>query len=405
MKNLNSRRFLLIITIAVYVAFGLVTSVIGVIIDKFQVQYNVPLQVAALLPFAFYLSYGLFSIPFGVQMDRIGAKAVLISGMALMAMGCFFLYLSNNYILVIAMIFLAGIGVTAIQTAGNPFIRELDVPGRYTANLTIIIGIGALGYAFSPLLVPFIQAKGLPWSLVYLIFAIISIILLLLLISVKIPKVRLLEEEKISVAAIGSLLKEPVIITYTLAIFFYVGAEVGTSSYIIIFMEKVHNFGNNVSLWDKDTFLYLAFPSASALVVGLFWLLQAIGRLITGQMMKVMHPRSIFIFHSAGTCIAIVIAILSPPKVALLAFALTGYFTCASFTSIFSAAIQSFDKYHGAISGILCTAIAGGALIGFLVGSVGDRFGMRAAMVVNLVAFLYVFAISVFGKGKLDATI
>ena len=94
-----------IIIIAIYVAFGLVTSVIGVIIDKFQIQYNVPLQVAALLPFAFYLSYGLFSVPFGVQMDRIGAKAVLISGMVLMTLGCLLLYLSNNYILVIAMIF------------------------------------------------------------------------------------------------------------------------------------------------------------------------------------------------------------------------------------------------------------------------------------------------------------
>ena len=402
MERTGSGRFLLIITIAIYVAFGLVTSVIGVIIDKFQVQYNVSLNIAALLPFAFYLSYGLFSVPFGVQMDRLGAKTVLISGMVLMTLGCFFLYLSNNYILVIIMIFLAGIGVTAIQTAGNPFIRELDTPARYTANLTIIIGVGALGYAFSPVLVPLIQSKGLPWSDVYLIFTVISLILLLLLLAAKIPKVRLLEEEKINVAAIGTLLKEPVIITYTLAIFFYVGAEVGTSSYIIVFMDKVHDFGNNVSLWEKGTFMNLAFPSASALVVGLFWLFQALGRLFIGQLMKVFQPRSIFIFHSLGTCIALLIAIFSPAKIALVAFVLTGYFTCASFTSIFSAAIQSFDKYHGAISGILCTAIVGGAVIGFLVGAVGANFGMRGAMTVNLIAFLYVFAISVWGKGKLN---
>ena len=90
MERTGSGRFLLIITVAIYVAFGLVTSVIGVIIDKFQVQYNVSLNIAALLPFAFYLSYGLFSVPFGVQMDRLGAKTVLISGMVLMTLGCFF---------------------------------------------------------------------------------------------------------------------------------------------------------------------------------------------------------------------------------------------------------------------------------------------------------------------------
>ena len=101
-------------------------------------------------------------------------------------------------------------------------------------------------------------------------------------------------------------------------------------------MDKVHNFGNNISLWDKGTFMNLAFPSASALVVGLFWLFQAIGRLVIGQLMKVFKPRSIFIFHSAGTCISLIIAIVSPAKIALIAFVLTGYFTCASFTSIFS---------------------------------------------------------------------
>ena len=212
MNNPRSHRFLLIVTILIYVTFGLVTSVIGVIIDKFQIQYNVPLQVAAFLPFAFYLSYGLFSIPFGVQMDRLGAKDVMVMGMALMTVGCILLYLSNNYILVIAMIFLSGIGVTAIQTAGNPFIRELDNPERYTANLTTIIGINALGCALSPMLVPVIQAKGFPWSAIYLIFGVISLVLLIMLISAKVPKIRLLEEEKINTAAIGALLKEPIII-------------------------------------------------------------------------------------------------------------------------------------------------------------------------------------------------
>jgi len=54
MNKPNKNKYLLIITVLMYVAFGLVTSVIGVIIDKFQSEYNLPLQIAALLPFAFY---------------------------------------------------------------------------------------------------------------------------------------------------------------------------------------------------------------------------------------------------------------------------------------------------------------------------------------------------------------
>jgi len=179
--------FLLIVTILMYVSFGLLTSVIGVIIDKFQVDYNVSLAIAALLPFAFYLAYGLSSIPFGMAMDRYGAKAILLLGMVLMTAGSFLFYLSNDYMVVIFMIFIIGVGVTAIQIAGNPFIRELDSPTQYTANLTIIIGIGSLGYAFSPVLVPLIQANGFSWHTVYLIFGIINGVILVLLCFAKFP--------------------------------------------------------------------------------------------------------------------------------------------------------------------------------------------------------------------------
>lgn len=402
MNKSYRNKYLLTITILMYVAFGLVTSVIGVIIDKFQSEYNLPLQIAALLPFAFYLSYGLFSIPFGIAMDRIGARSVLLLGMALMTLGSFLFYASNNYVIVILMIFTTGVGVTAIQTAGNPFIRELDAPSRYTANLTAIIGIGALGYAFSPLLVPFVQNNGFSWTAVYLIFGIINALLFVLLYFAKFPEVQILEEEKIQLSQVASLLKDRLILFYSLGIFLYVGAEVGTSSYILIFMKQIHGVNNNDSFWKAGTLLYAAFPSKAALVVAFFWLFQAMGRLIISPMMKLVGEKKLFMFHSFGTIISLIFATLGNSDLSLVAFALVGYFTCASFTSIFSAAIQSFDSNHGTISGILGTAIVGGAFLGWLVGAVGGLLNMKWAMVINLIAFSYVFALAVFGKGKLD---
>ena len=402
MKKKKTHWYLITITVLMYVSFGLLTSVIGVIIDRFQMQYDVSLKIAALLPFAFYLSYGLLSIPFGLAMDRIGARFVLLFGMILMTLGSFLFYFSNNYLIVIFMIFLTGAGVTAIQTAGNPFIRELDAPKRYTANLTIIIGIGALGYAISPILLPLIESAGLSWNTVYLVFGIINSILLFLLIIAKFPEISISVEERIQSSVIRKLLRNPLIITYALGIFLYVGAEVGTSSYIIPFMGKIHGVGPNESLWEKGTFFASVFPSISALVVAAFWLFQAIGRLIIGPMMKFIKPRKIFIIHSLLTCITLIITIYTPKEVAFIGFALVGYFTCASFTSIFSATIQSFDKNHGAISGILCTAIVGGAFLGFLVGFIGDLINIQVAMLINVLAFFYVFVLAIWGKGKLN---
>ncbi|MGC8595893.1 MAG: MFS transporter [Candidatus Kryptoniota bacterium] len=389
-------------TVLMYISFGLLTSVIGVIIDRFQAEYSLPLQIAALLPFAFYLSYGLFSIPFGVAMDKWGARYVLLLGLFLMAAGSFLFYLSNQYMIVILMIFIIGIGVTAVQTAGNPFIRELDKPERYTANLTTIIGIGALGYAVSPLLVPIVETNGFSWNSVYLFFGFLNLLLLLLIYFAKFPDVHLSEEEKIRVSQVGALIKNPIILAYTLGIFLYVSGEVGTSSYIVIFMNKIHNVTSEDSFWKSGTILHSAFPSKSALVVGLFWLFQALGRLAIAPMMKFLGERRLFVFHSLGTVVMLAVAIIGSTTVSLVAFSLVGYFTCASFTSIFSAAINSFETNHGTISGILGTAIVGGAFGGWLVGAAGGMFNMKWGMVINMIAFTYVFGLAVWGKGKLD---
>ena len=393
---------LVFVTVILYISFGLLTSVIGVIIDKFQVEYDVSLSIAALLPFAFFLSYGLTSIPFGLAMDKYGAKRILLIGIILMTLGSFLFYLSNNYIIIILVIFLVGVGVTAIQTAGNPFIRELDTPDKYTANLTIIIGIGSLGYAFSPLLVPFIQSNGFSWKTVYLLFGIINAIILVLLALSKFPDIQLNEEEKINFTNISVLLKSPVIITYGLGIFLYVGAEVGVSSYIITYMSKIHGVTNSQSFWNEGSFMYSVFPSKIALVVALFWMFQAMGRLIISPLMRFFSEKKIFIFHSLGTLIALIAAVLGNANTAIVAFALVGYFTCASFTSIFSAAINSFKENHGTISGILGTAIVGGAIVGWLVGFTGQFSNMKWGMAINLLAFAYVFGLALWGKGKLD---
>jgi MFS transporter, FHS family, L-fucose permease len=402
MVHSKKNSFLFAVTIFLYISFGLLTSVIGVIIDNFQIDYNVSLTIAALLPFSFFLSYGLLSIPFGMAMDKYSAKSVLLTGTVLMALGSFLFYASNNYIIIILVIFLVGAGVTAIQVAGNPFIRELDAPKKYTANLTIVIGIGALGYAFSPLLVPLIQANGFSWKAVYLLFGIINALLLILLAFSKFPEVRLNEEEKINFSKIGSLLKNPIIITYGLGIFLYVGAEVGVSSYIITFMNKIHGVSYSQSFWKEGSFMFTVFPSKTALVVALFWLFQALGRLIISPLMKYISEKKIFIFHSIGTIITLIAAITGNATTALIAFPLVGYFTCASFTSIFSAAINSFKENHGTISGIIGTAIVGGAFVSWLVGFTGEHLNMKWGMSINLLAFIYIFFLAFWGKGRLD---
>ena len=146
--------------------------------------------------------------------------------------------------------------------------------------------------------------------------------------------------------------------------------------------------------------MHQLFPSKTALIVALFWLLQAVGRLVASALMRRVSERAVFIVHSALTVVALVVAMMGSEGVALVSFALVGYFTCVSFTAIFSAVINSFNHDHGMLSGILGTAIVGGAFIGWLVGVVGNAYGMVWGMAVNVIAFAYVMAVAVWGKRK-----
>ena len=400
MGNSGKRQTMLLgITALIYVVFGLLTSVIGVAIDRFQAQYGVSLGVAALLPLAFFLAYGLTSIPFGLLTDRFGAKSVLLLGTALMGTGSALCYLSAAAWAVIVSVFLIGTGVTAVQIAGNPFVRELDQPSRYTSNLTLIIGIGALGYALSPLIVPVLQANNLSWTTIYLLLAVVNAVIFVVVAFAHFPKTTTNADERLNLGRLFHLCRNPLVLVYALGIFLYVGGEVGVSSYIITFMNNVHHLSNDQSFWPEPTFIHQLLPSKTALIVALFWLLQAVGRLVASALMRKVSERAVFIVHSALTVVALVVAMMGSEGVALVSFALVGYFTCVSFTALFSAVINSFNHDHGMLSGILGTAIVGGAFIGWLVGAVGNAYGMVWGMAVNVVAFAYVMAVAVWGKG------
>jgi fucose permease len=80
------------------------------------------------------------------------------------------------------------------------------------------------------------------------------------------------------------------------------------------------------------------------------------------------------------------------------AFAAAGFFLSVMFSVIFSLALNSVTRHHGALSGILCTGILGGALIPLLVGVLGDWIGLRAAMTVTFLTVGYILGISLWAR-------
>jgi FHS family L-fucose permease-like MFS transporter len=91
-------------------------------------------------------------------------------------------------------------------------------------------------------------------------------------------------------------------------------------------------------------------------------------------------------------CVAL--ALLGSADVALLAFPATGFFLSVMWSIIFSLALNSVGAHHGAFSGILCTGILGGAVVPLLVGMLGDRIGLRLAMLTVFATLGFILSIA-----------
>jgi FHS family L-fucose permease-like MFS transporter len=383
-----------------YFTFGMM-YVLGALTPDIISEYHLSRFGAGFLGSAFYLAYALCSIPTGLIMDRIGARPLILLGVALMVLGCAAVSQAHNYALILSMVFAVGVGVTMLQTSGNPLIQQLDRPENYHRNLTITIAFAGFGPFFSPFILAYIRGTGRPWQALYLVFAGTCLLVLILLAFSRFPA-RAESGDRIRPEQLGRLLLNPIVLTYTLGIFCYVAAEVGTAFWIPKFFEDVHGVPAAVSSAGAATLIRRVFPSLPAFIFALFWGMQGTGRLVGGAVLNRFGSRRILRIFSAMALVCLLLAIFGSTAMTAVGFALCGFFTSVLFTLIFSGTINSFSEYRGTISGLLCTAVLGGAVIPPLEGLLGDHLGMRPAMMVPAVAFAYVFGLAMFGRAKYE---
>jgi fucose permease len=106
--------------------------------------------------------------------------------------------------------------------------------------------------------------------------------------------------------------------------------------------------------------------------------------------------------YALGATCCLLLAVFGPVQLTAIGFAACGFFTSVLFTLLFSGAIHTFIESQGTLSGLLVTASIGGGIIPPLVGLSADHFGIRVAMMVPLLCFLYVLAISLVGRAKYE---
>lgn len=376
--------WIVILILLIWFVISFVTNLLGPMLPMIIESYGLSLTMAAFLPFSFFLAYGIMSIPAGMIIERFGGKISLLIAFSLAFLGAGLFVLFPTYHVVLTSLFAIGLGMAMLQVIILPLMREAGGERKYAFNQVLAqIVFGAASF-MSPFILAGLIRKGLPWNSLYFIFTIIFIVMLLVIASVRFPKVELKEDERAGTALnYKELLKQKQVVLYFLGIIAYVGTEQGLANWMSLFLNHYHGVSPE---------------GAGATTVAWFWGLMSVGCLLGLVIVKLIDSKLMLRIFTVLAILNLAIALLAPTAVAIIAFACCGFSISILFSVIFSLALNSVDKHHGALSGILCTGIFGGALIPFIIGWLGDLVGLRYSMFFLFITLGYILSISYWAK-------
>ncbi|HEY4155771.1 MAG TPA: sugar MFS transporter [Puia sp.] len=387
-----------------FFVISFLTNVIGPLIPDMINGFHLSLTLVALLPFAFFIAYGVMSIPSGMLIEKYKEKKIMITGFVVAFAGSLLLAAFPNYLTAVLSLFLIGCGMAMLQVVINPLLRTSGGEEHYAFNSVLaqlIFGLasfisplvysylvqnlkgGSTGHGFASFLSGLVPAS-LPWISLYWLFAVICLLMILIILFSKFPKVELSKEEVVGAWQTHVMLfKNPVVILFFIAMFCYVGTEQGVANWISQFLSVYHGY-------DPQT--------TGAQAVAYFWGLMTAGGVVGLLLLKFIDSRKVLILFTVLALVCLSLALFGPAQVSLVSFTLVGFFASVMYPVIFSLALNSVKEHHGSFSGILVTGIIGGAVIPLIIGWLGDHLGLRSGMFFLYLTMGYILSIGFWAK-------
>lgn len=385
-----------------FFVISFLTNIIGPLIPEIINTFSLSLTLVSFLPFAFFIAYGIMSIPAGVMTEKFGGKFVMLFAFGIAFLGALLFGLFPQYKMAIVSLFLIGSGMAMLQVVINPLLRTAG--GEAEFSFYSLMGQLFFGLAsfISPLVYTYLSQNistnrnllfellnqvvpaNLTWVSFYWVFSVISLIMIVVIALFKFPNIELKEEEKSGALKVHiELLKNKTVILYFIGIFCYVGSEQGVANWISQFLFIYHAF-------DPQT--------VGAQVVSWFWGMMTAGTFVGLILVKLFDTRNILILFTALAIFSLSIALFGGAGISLYAFPAVGFFIAVMYPIIVSLGLNSLSVHHGSFAGILMTGICGGAIIPLIVGILGDHFTLKYGMLFLYITFGYILSIGIWAK-------
>lgn len=399
----KTKRYIHIIGLVMIVFFviSFITNILNSIIVDVKDSFDLSLTLTGLLPFTFFIAYGIMSIPAGFLSEKYSERTLLSVSFLVMALASLGFALLPQYGVFSITLFVLGCCMAVLQVIINPMLRVAGGEEHFAFNSVLAQLVFGAASFLSPYLYKYLVSKNntgdtfaemlrgwvpqdLPWASLYIVFAAISLVLFFYVFLTKYPKFEKTEEEKAGdTSSYWDLLKNKWTLLYFLGIFCYVGTEQGVGNWISQFLNQYHGL-------DPQT--------VGANTVSYFWAMLTVGCLLGLLLLKFMDSRKLLILATSITIISLILALTGSAQMALIGFPMVGFFISVMYSIIFSLALNSVKEHHGSLSGILCTGIAGGAVIPFIVGGLGELMSLRSGMFFLIIPLIFILSIGFWAK-------
>lgn len=384
--------------------WGIPNNLNGVLIKQFMKSMELSRFQAGLIQSAFYMGYFIFAVPAAMLMRKFSYKTGIIFGLLLYAVGCLMFWpaaIIGEYGFFLISLFVIASGLAFLETGANPFIALLGPSGSSEQRLNFSQAFNPIGSVVGVLLGTvfifsgaepneteitvmklagtygeFLHNETLRVVKPYLFLAFLAVAWALLISKTKFPD---FETEKIDNSTTGNnfsaLLKYPKFWKGVMAQFLYVGAQVGTWSYFIPYVQDYTNQSEKVAGYLLTTTL-IAF---------------GLGRFLSAWIMRFILPRKLLGLFSAINVALVTIGIIFPGWGGMLALLLTSFFMSLMYPTIFATSIKGLGTNTKIGGSVLVMAIIGGALCTPAMGYIAELTeSMAIAMIVPLLAYLYI---------------
>jgi FHS family L-fucose permease-like MFS transporter len=406
-----------------FFAWGFITNLIDPLIPAVMEVFGLKISDAILTQFAFFIAYGVFSLPGGALVAKIGYSRTILLALSAMVVACLIFPLATHlrvYELMLVALFILGGGITVLQVAANPLSAALGPPQTSHSRLVLSQAFNSLGTVLGPYLGAAMMLSGGMFAAsagadmevaraaslkkIDTSFLMVSGMLVLLVLFMWSQSRRIThaappaQAEKFSVM---DALRAKWALFGGFAIFIYVGAEVAIASVMIKFLQQPDVIAHLLAGPGETKVLFFSFEGESAeragkMLAWLYWFGAMVGRFAGSYLLRfIKAPYLLAVFAAIATTLCLVVS-QSTGELSAFAALSVGLVNSIMFPAIFTITLERSTASVAATSGLLCMSIVGGAFIPQAAAKIADAGHYHAAFYVPLVcyALIVVFALA-----------